>query len=136
MCLATPEDLTERKQMRELLDDIADEMDEASRSVFTLHELEGMSRAGIAVSSAFLRHGGVSAAPRARALPAARAGDRARLDLGTEGAKRIDGPTLLRQTQWSALGRALLDVGAFTPKPATTRARTLAALGVRAAARH
>lgn len=132
---ATPENLTERKQMRELLDDIAGEMDEASRSVFTLYELEGMSTSEIAVSL------GIPAGTVASRLRRARTHFRRHVlaielacDLGTKGAKRIDGPTLLRQTQWSPLGRALLDAGAFTPRPATTRARTLAALGLCAAA--
>jgi RNA polymerase sigma-70 factor, ECF subfamily len=133
---ATPENLTERKQLRELLDDIVNDMDEPSRAVFTLYELEGLNTGEIA------EYLGIPAGTVASRLRRARAHFRRHVvaidlacDLGTKGANRIDGPTLLRRKQASPLGRALLDAGASTPRPATTRARTLAALGVQVAAR-
>jgi hypothetical protein len=56
-------------------------------------------------------------------------------DLGTAGAKLIEGPALLRREKASALGRALLATGASKLASVATRAKTLAALGLRANAR-
>ena len=134
---ATPEHLTERKQMRELLDAIAGEMDEPTREVFTLFEIEGITTVEIAAVL------GIPPGTVASRLRRARAHFRQHVaaielacDLGTKGTKGIGGPTLLRRQRARALGRALLDAGASTPRPATTRTRTLAALGVSVASRH
>jgi RNA polymerase sigma-70 factor (ECF subfamily) len=45
---ATPETLTDQKRMREMLDAILDEMPSELRSVFVLHEFEGLTMAEIA----------------------------------------------------------------------------------------
>jgi RNA polymerase sigma-70 factor (ECF subfamily) len=46
--LATPEQLTDRKRMRELLDRVLDQMDGNLRDVFVLHEFEEMNMSEIA----------------------------------------------------------------------------------------
>jgi RNA polymerase sigma-70 factor (ECF subfamily) len=46
--LATPEQLTDRKRMRMLLDRVLDEMHETLRAVFVLHEFEEMNMSEIA----------------------------------------------------------------------------------------
>jgi RNA polymerase sigma-70 factor (ECF subfamily) len=46
--VATPEHLTDQKRMREMLDAILDEMPLELRSVFALHEFEGLTMAEIA----------------------------------------------------------------------------------------
>ena len=65
--IATPEHLTGRKQMRELLDDIVGGMDASLRTVFLLHEFEEMNLTrdrGASRDSA--RDGGVTAKAGAR----------------------------------------------------------------------
>lgn len=47
--LATPEHLTDRKRMRELLDRVLDQMDASLRDVFVLHEFEELNMSEIAV---------------------------------------------------------------------------------------
>ena len=127
----TPEHLAERKEMRKLIDDIAGSMNDGLRSVFTLHELEGMSTVEI---GALL---GIPLGTVASRLRRARARFRRdvvaielALDLGTLGSERIDGPARLRREKVGALGRALLDVGSAASVSASTRTKTLAALGV------
>jgi RNA polymerase sigma-70 factor, ECF subfamily len=127
----TPEHLAERKEMRKLLGDIADSMTDSLRSVFTLHEFEGMSTVEIAALV------GIPLGTVASRLRRARAWFRQHvvaielaLDLGTLGADRIDGPARLRREKVGALGRALLDVGSAASQSASTRTKTLAALGV------
>jgi RNA polymerase sigma-70 factor (ECF subfamily) len=46
--LATPEHLTDRKRMRELLDRVLDQMDGSLRDVFVLHEFEELNMSEIA----------------------------------------------------------------------------------------
>jgi RNA polymerase sigma-70 factor (ECF subfamily) len=45
---ATPEQLTDRKRMRELLDRVLDQLDRTLREVFVLHEFEDMNMSEIA----------------------------------------------------------------------------------------
>ena len=132
----TPELIAERKQMRRLIDEIVDTMGESLRSVFMLHQLEAMSMGDIA------RLLGVPIGTVASRLRRAREQFRRHIaaielgwDLDTEGVKQIEGPSLLRREKVSALGRALLAAGASRLAPVSTRAKTLAALGLRAPAR-
>jgi RNA polymerase sigma-70 factor (ECF subfamily) len=132
----TPEHIAERKQMRKLIDDIVDTMSESLRSVFMLHQLEAMSMGDIATLL------GVPIGTVASRLRRARELFRRHIvaielvsDLGTEGARRIEGPALLRREKASALARALLTAGAARFASVSTRAKTLAALGLRVAVR-
>ena len=129
--LATPEHLTDRKQMRELLDDILAGLDASLRTVFLLHEFEEMNLTEIA---AHLR---VPRGTVASRLRRARAQIRQHLraielawDLGATTGKRVEMPALLRREKSSPLGRALLETGIFTPATSAMRGRTLAALGL------
>jgi RNA polymerase sigma-70 factor, ECF subfamily len=127
----TPEHLAERKEMRKLVNDIVDSMNDNLRSVFTLYELEGMSIVEIAALV------GVPLGTVASRLRRARARFRQHLgaielalDLGTVGCEQIDGPARLRREETGALGRALLDAGSGAFNSASARIKTLAALGV------
>jgi RNA polymerase sigma-70 factor (ECF subfamily) len=127
----TPEHLAERKEMRKLLVDIADSMSDGLRSVFKLHEFEGMSTVEIATVV------GIPLGTVASRLRRARARFREHvvaielaLDLGTVGAELIDGPAPLRREKVGALGRALLAVGSAVSASPSTRTKTLVALGV------
>jgi RNA polymerase sigma-70 factor (ECF subfamily) len=131
--LSTPEHLTGRKEMRELLDEILEGMDASMRTVFLLHEFEEMNLTEIA---AHLR---VPRGTVASRLRRARAQIRQHLraielawDLGTTPTKRVETPALLRRDKSSPLGRALLETGIFTPASSVMRSRTLAALGLAA----
>ena len=130
--LATPEHLTGRKQMRELLDDIVGGMDASLRSVFLLHELEEMNLTEIAAHLAIPRGTVASRLRRARAhiRQHLRAIELA-WDLGTTTAKRIETPAFLRREKSSPFWRALLETGIFTPASSAMRMKTLTALGLR-----
>ena len=132
----TPEHIAERKQMRKLIDDIVATMNESLRAVFILHLVEAKSMAEIAA------HLGVPVGTVASRLRRARELFRRHIvaielasDLGTESASRLEGPALLRREKASALVRALLAAGASRLAPVSTRAKTLAALGLRVATR-
>ena len=132
----TPEHIAERKEMRKLIDDIVDTMHESLRSVFMLHQFECLSMVEIAE---MLR---VPIGTVASRLRRARELFRRHIvaielasDLGALGAARIEGPALLRREKTSVLGRALLTVGASKSASGSMRAKTLAALGLRAPAR-
>ncbi len=65
--VSTPEELVDRKQMRQTVDQILDEMDDDLRIVFVLYEVEQMTAAEIAIALA-IPHGTVaSRLRRARA---------------------------------------------------------------------
>jgi RNA polymerase sigma-70 factor (ECF subfamily) len=64
---ATPEQLTDRKRMRELLDRVLDAMDSSLRAVFVLHEFEELSTSEIAGILAIPRGTVASRLRRARA---------------------------------------------------------------------
>ncbi len=132
----TPEQIAERRQMRKLIDDIVDTMSESLRSVFTLYQVEGMSTAEIATLL------GVPIGTVASRLRRGREVFRRHLvaielasDLGTEGARRIEGPLPLRRERVSGLVRALLVAGASRFTTVSARAKTLAALGLRVSVR-
>lgn len=65
--LATPEQLTDRKRMRELLDRVLDQLDVNLRNVFVLHEFEEMNMSEIAAVLAIPRGTVASRLRRARA---------------------------------------------------------------------
>jgi RNA polymerase sigma-70 factor, ECF subfamily len=136
VAFTTPEHIAERKQLRKVIDEIVDSMAESLRSVFMLHQLEAMSMAEIAELL------GVPVGTVASRLRRAREVFRHHImaielasDLGTAGAKLIEGPALLRREKASALGRALLAAGASKLASVATRAKTLSALGLRVTAR-
>jgi RNA polymerase sigma-70 factor, ECF subfamily len=129
--LATPEQLTNRKQMRELLEHIAASMHKSMRAVFMLHEFEGMNLREIAK---FLGSPPGTVASRLR-----RARDHFRShitaielasDLDTRGTPRVHARASLRHPKLTALEHALRGAGRSIPVLASTRARTLGALGI------
>ena len=64
---ATPEQLTDRKRMRELLDRVLDQMDGNLRDVFVLHEFEELNMSEIAAVLGIPRGTVASRLRRARA---------------------------------------------------------------------
>ncbi len=129
--LATPEHLTGRKQMRELLDDIVGGMDASLRTVFLLHELEEMNLTEIAAHLAIPRGTVASRLRRARTQirQHLRAIEFVR-DLGTTTAQGIETPAFLRREKSSPFWCALLETGLFTPASSAMRVKTLTALGL------
>jgi len=128
---ATPENLTDRKQMRKLLDEIVDGMDPALRAVFTLHEFEELNLSEISEVLALPRGTVASRLRRARAYIRKHIGAiELASDLGTEGARQIEKPELLRHDYTSLLGCALLKTGTAVPRTRATHRKTLAALGL------
>jgi RNA polymerase sigma-70 factor (ECF subfamily) len=134
--IATPEHLTDRKQLRMLLNDIVGSLHETLRAVFILHEFEEMKLGEIAARLRLPR-GTVSSRLR-RAREQIRqhvAAIELAADLETRGVQHIEEPPAMRRETASALGRALLRAGGSTPMRMTsTHARTLAALGLLPAA--
>ena len=130
--LATPEYLTQRRQLRRHLDGIVASMDESLRTVFTLNAFEGMDLAEIATLLGLPRGTAASRLRRARAyirehVTAIEIAD----ELGAPGAGEIEGPPLLRREKKpSALRRALLEIGVSVPASALTSAKTRAVLGL------
>jgi RNA polymerase sigma-70 factor (ECF subfamily) len=128
---ATPEALTQRKQLRKLLDRMVGEMDEALRTVFTLHEFDGLELVEIATRLGVPRGTAASRLRRARAhLRRNIAAIELAGEIGAERNTHIGEPAPLRRDDVSALGRALLDRGVSLPALATTPAKTLAVLGL------
>lgn len=129
--LATPEYLTERKQLRRHLDEIIAGMAETLRTVFTLHSFEGMDVAEIASLLGVPRGTAASRLRRARAhirehVTAIELVD----ELGATGVAPIEPPLLRSEKKTSALRRALLETGGSLPVSASTSAKTLAVLGL------
>ena len=129
--VATPEYLTDRKQLRKLLDEILGSLHESLRVVFTLFELEDMNLIAIAKRLGLPRGTVASRLRRARAQLRAHA---AAVDLGglrprSDDPAQTAEPTLLRRERVSALQAAILGAGARTGMSATTYGKTLAALG-------
>ncbi len=129
--LGTPEQLTDRKQMRALLHGIVGSMPEPLRTVFTLHELEEMKLTEIAA---------VVRVPRgtvASRLRRARAHFREHVlaielawDFGAAGAGRMAERASVRREYVSALERGLLRAGKSLLGAGSARAKTLAVLGL------
>jgi RNA polymerase sigma-70 factor (ECF subfamily) len=128
---ATPENLIDRKQLRQLLDDIIDGMDERLRTVFTLCEFEERNLSEIAALLGIPRGTVASRLRRARAqIRKDLSAIELATDLGSEGAGSIEKPDLLRRECMSSLAYALLDIGTSVPKSRMTSCKTLAALGL------
>src|SRR5262245_17069896 len=129
--IATPEFLADRKQMRQLFDDILGSLNEPLRAVFRLVELEGLN---LSETAAMLR------VPRGTVASRLRRGRGkfrqlvAGLDLGgalpEDAVARTAEPSRLRNERASALQRALLAAARSASVPASTYAKTLSALGL------
>ena len=128
----TPESLTQRKQLRKLLDAIVAQMDESLRKVFTLHEFDGLDLGEIAARLNVPRGTAASRLRRARAhLRQHVAAIELAGEIGATGASTAGGePAPLRREKVSALGRARLDIGGSLPASAAASAKTLAVLGL------
>jgi RNA polymerase sigma-70 factor (ECF subfamily) len=129
--LATPESLTDRKQMQKVLGQIVNSMHETVRPVFVLQEFEGMNLTDIAT---FLR---VPRGTVASRLRRARAHFRSHVaaielasDLGTKVGEHSGEPARLRRERISPLEQALLAVGRAAPASGLAHTRTLAVLGL------
>ena len=126
--LATPENITDRKQMRKLLDDIIESMPESERLTFTLYEIEEMTMTEIAETLRVPRGTVASRLRRARA----------RLDKQVEALRRawnvgagamspFQDPPRLQHDRPGMLERALLGAGVSGFASDATYAKTLAA---------
>jgi len=129
--LKTPEHLTGRKEMRQLLDAVAAHMDERLFEVFRMSQFEGADLKEIARRLDVPRGTAASRLRRARAEFRKHAGviDLA-WDLGSEGINQLEEPGVLSREDKSKLMRAILRAGASPGASAKTRLRTLAAVGL------
>lgn len=129
--ILTPEFLADRKQMRQLFDDIVGSLPESLRVVFTLFELEELSMTEVAETLGLPRGTVASRLRRARAQFRAHV---ATIEHGVpllgEAISPVAEPTRLRRERTGALQNALLAAGASKNTSASTYARTLAALGL------
>ena len=127
--LGTPEHLVERKRLRQLVDRVLNELDEPLRAVLTLHELEEMTSADIAVRLAIPPGTVASRLRRARVRFRACLGE---IDVTwrSPGAGPVRKPRVAAVQKVSALGQALLEAGASAVECGTTRDAVLAALGL------
>jgi RNA polymerase sigma-70 factor (ECF subfamily) len=129
--IATPENLTDRKEMRKLLDEVVGGMDEPLRDVFMLHEFEEMNLTQIAALLRIPRGTVASRLRRARAeFRKHVAAIEFAWDLGARGVAKDDTTAPPRRETSSALGRTLLRTGTSVVTPMATPGRTLAALGL------
>jgi RNA polymerase sigma-70 factor (ECF subfamily) len=129
--LATPEQLASRREMRQLIDDVAQRMGQALYQVFELHELEGANLKEIARRLGVPRGTVASRLRRARAQFRKHAGgiDIA-WDFQSKCANELEEPTTLKAENMSRLMQALLRAGAFRRASASMRRGTLATLGL------
>jgi len=129
--IATPEYLTQRKQLRALLDGIVASMDESLQPVFILHIFEGMDQPEIAVRLGIPRGTVSSRLRRARAhIRQHVVAVELAADLGAPDVGPIAGPTPLQREPVGTLGHALLDIGRSLRTSAAICAQTLAVLGL------
>ncbi|HXU04388.1 MAG TPA: sigma-70 family RNA polymerase sigma factor, partial [Polyangia bacterium] len=129
--LATPEHLTDRKEMRKLLDEVVGGMDKTLRDVFMLHEFDELNLTEIAKLIGIPRGTVASRLRRARAeFRKHVAAIELAWDLGADDVAPGAKPGLLRREEKSPLGRALLRSGTSVVTRSATHARTLAALGL------
>jgi RNA polymerase sigma-70 factor (ECF subfamily) len=127
----TPEHLAHRKGLRDILDRITASMPEALRSVFLLYEVDGMSLIDIASSYGIPRGTVASRLRRARAhFRGHVSAIELAWDLEARGASRIDERGFTRERRRTPLERALHGAAASTRASVSTRARTLAVLGL------
>jgi RNA polymerase sigma-70 factor, ECF subfamily len=129
--IATPEFLADRKQMRQLFDDIIGSLHESLRVVFTMFELEEMSTSEVAETLGLPRGTVASRLRRARAQFRQHV---AAIELGValpgEAISPIAEPMRLRRERMGTLQHALLAAGASAHTSSSAYAKTLAALGL------
>jgi RNA polymerase sigma-70 factor (ECF subfamily) len=128
--VVTPEFLADRKQMRQLFEDIIGSLHESLRAVFTLFELEGMSMSEVSKALSLPRGTVASRLRRARVQFREHV---ASIELGAglpAGATAIAEPMRLRRERMSAFQHALLVAGASARASAVTCEKTLVALGL------
>jgi RNA polymerase sigma-70 factor (ECF subfamily) len=129
--LATPEHLTGRKELRQLLDEVAAHLDTPLYEVFKLVEFENVNLNDIAAGLGLPRGTVASRLRRARVQFRKHAAtiDLA-WDLGSGGTNQIEDPKILRREELSNLMEALLRAGASPGASASMRVGTLAVLGL------
>jgi RNA polymerase sigma-70 factor (ECF subfamily) len=128
---ATPEDLIERKEVRQLLDQLMACLAKPLREVFVLYELEGVDTLEIGHQLGIPRGTVASRLRRARGQMRKQvAAVEYAWDAGVEGVSGKE-PTLLSRAPMSALGQALLKAGVRMDAWEGTRATTLACLALR-----
>jgi RNA polymerase sigma-70 factor (ECF subfamily) len=128
--VATPEFLADRKQMRQLLDEVISALSESLRVVFTLFEFEQISMTEISETLELPRGTVASRLRRARAqfrqhVAAIELGDA----LPDDAVARIPEPARLRRERKSTLQHAMLAAGLATRGTPSTHAKTLSVLG-------
>jgi RNA polymerase sigma-70 factor (ECF subfamily) len=128
-----PDDLFDRLQVGDLIDEIVGSMDEPFRSVLRLFAFEGMNLSEIATRLRIPRGTAASRLRRARAQIHEHVARELGSDLGANSAKWIDEPVSLWQMKLGALERALLGAGVGMCT-ASLRTKTLAVLGLDASA--
>ena len=130
--LATPEHLTDRKEMRKLLDEVVGGMDETLRDVFMLHEFDEMNLTDIAALLRIPRGTVASRLRRARAHFRRHASAiEFAWDSGASTTTRMDERVLVRRGRVSPLERGLLRAGKCLPPSRSALTKTLAVLGMR-----
>jgi RNA polymerase sigma-70 factor (ECF subfamily) len=133
---ATPENLTGRKEMRKLLDEVAARMDASLYAVFNLFAFEGANVTEIAARLGVPRGTAASRLRRARAQFREHAAEiDVAWDFGSEGGKQLEGPPVLSREKSSKLTRSLLRAGVSRGASDAIRTGTLAVLGIAAATR-
>jgi RNA polymerase sigma-70 factor (ECF subfamily) len=129
--IATPEKLTDRKQMRTLLDGIVGSMAESLRTVFTLYEFEEMKVAEIAQLLDIPRGTVASRLRRAREhLRQHVVAIELAWDIWPVDRTMTDERVSMLLESASALERALLRTGVSLSGSKSARAKTLAVLGL------
>jgi len=127
--IATPENLAERKHMREMVESILARMHESLRAVLVLFAFEEMNMHEIAAALRIPRGTVASRIRRARAQFREYA-QAVNLAPPVNGVAREDERVSWRRKSASALGQLLLAAGASAPERAAIRAKTLVALGL------
>jgi RNA polymerase sigma-70 factor (ECF subfamily) len=128
---ATPEYLTERRQMGKLLEGVLASIPEPLRFVFTLSTFDGMKLTEIAAMLRIPRGTVASRLRRARAhLRRQETTIGLAWDMGIESTGRDSEPEILLRQRSSRIVDALLGAGRSTPRSVARRARTLRALGL------
>ena len=127
--IATPENLAERKHIREMVDGILDRMHESLRAVLVLFAFEEMNMHEIAATLGIPRGTVASRIRRARAQFREYA-QAVNLAPPVNGVARKDERVLWRGKSASTLEQLLLAAGASAPECAAMRAKTLFALGL------
>jgi RNA polymerase sigma-70 factor, ECF subfamily len=129
--IATPENLTGRKQMQTILRNIVNSMHETLRPVFILQEFEGMNLTDIASFQGVPRGTVASRLRRARVqFRSHAAAIELASDLGADVPEQSCEVARLRCEKVSRLEKALLRMGRAAPASGLAHTRTLAVLGL------